>query len=102
MVNGEMINDEEEGRAAKAKPVPIPSKLKVVIKFGYTEGLKNAFTPQNLTFDSWITSVFTHTQAHFRHESLGTEIVFEVRPIYTIYQYMLGFSKCFDKVFSTS
>ena len=72
----ELINDAEEEKIKIAKKTSIPSKLRAVIKFGYEEGMKNALLGQD--FDSWIDSVFTHTRAHFMHESLGTKIMFEV------------------------
>ena len=72
----EIVNATEEEAAKKAKAVTIPSKLKAVIKFGYDEGIKNRLG--NEDFGTWIQGVFTHTQAHFRHQSLGTEIEFEV------------------------
>ena len=69
-------NDQEELEADEADVVVIPSKLKAVIKFGYDEGWKNAFA--GTTFDEWIASVFTHTQAHYKDPSMGTEVTFEV------------------------
>ena len=78
----EELNDVEEQGAAVASVVSIPSTLKAVIKFGYDEGIKNALGDED--FDTWIATVFTHTQAHFRHSaSLGTTIEFEV--LYILY-----------------
>ena len=72
----EEVNDEIEMKAAKAEVVNIPSKLKAIIKFGYDEGWKNAFA--GTAFDEWIAAVFTHTQAHYKDPSMGTEVTFEV------------------------
>ena len=73
----EEINDEEEENIKSINITSIPSTLKAVIKFGYEDGMKKSLG--NVDFDSWVASVFTHTQAHFRHEeSLGTKIEFEV------------------------
>ena len=73
----EEINDEEEEGVNNINVTSIPSTLKAIIKFGYEDSMKTALG--NVDFDSWIASVFTHTQAHFRHEeSLGTKIEFEV------------------------
>ena len=66
----------EEEAAETAKAVSIPSKLKAVIKFGYDDGMKYRLGSQD--FGRWIEAVFTHTQAHYRHPSLGTIIEFEV------------------------
>ena len=60
----------------------VPGKLKAVIKFGFDEGFKNRVSQLGETFDDWIDAVFIHTQAHFRHASLGTEIHFEVSFVY--------------------
>ena len=70
------VNDDEEERAKNSMAVPIPSKLKAVIKFGYEETMKSALGDED--FDSYIASVLTHTQVYFRHESLGTIIEFDV------------------------
>ena len=72
----EEVNDEEETEAELAEVVAIPSKLKAVIKFGYDEGWKKAFAGTD--FDDWIAAVFTHTQAHYKDPSMGTEVTFEV------------------------
>ena len=72
----EEINDDIEEASLKAKLVKMPSKLKAVIRFGYDEGIRTRLG--NRTFDDWIKEVFVHTQAHFKHPSLGTELVFEV------------------------
>ena len=73
----EVINDINEVAARRAMVVFIPPKLKATIQFGYEDSMKSALKDEE--FDSWITSTFVHTQAHFRHvKSLGTEIEFEV------------------------
>ena len=74
----EVVNDELEEQIKRAQETPIPSKLKATIKFGYESGLKSALDAQGTTFDNWIADVFPHTQAHFRHSCLGTQIEFEV------------------------
>jgi len=75
-------NDKIELEAAKVEVGTIPSKLKAVIKFGYDEGWKNAFTGTN--FNDWIASVLTHSQAHYKDPSLGTEVTLEIQgdPLY--------------------
>ena len=73
----EIFDDQVEEQARTAHKSSIPSKLKAVIKFGYEDGLNSTLAGGD--FDSWITDVFTHTQAHFRHAaSLGTTVEFEV------------------------
>ena len=77
MVGGdEEKNDKIELEAAKAEVGTIPSKLKATIKFGYDEGWKKAFAGTD--FNDWIASIFTHTQAHYKDPSLGTEVTLEV------------------------
>ena len=84
----EEINDEEEENIKSINITSIPSTLKAVIKFGYEDGMKKALG--DLDFDSWISSVFTHTQAHFRHEeSLGTKIEFEVCNIVSYFNILI-------------
>merc|ERR1712110_83117 len=77
-VGDEMVNDAEEAAAENAESVPIPSKLKAVIKFGYEETMKRALGDE--TFDSYITKVLAHAQIYYRlADSLGTVIEFEVQ-----------------------
>jgi len=74
----EVINNAVIEAAMSANVKAVPSKLRATIQFGYDFGLESYLEETNETFDSWIANVFTHTQAHFRHnESLGTTIEFE-------------------------
>ena len=73
-------NNQVEASARSIKVVPIPSKLKATIQFGYEDSMKSALENANQDFDSYISAAFTHTQALFRHaNSLGTSIEFQVR-----------------------
>ena len=75
----EMINNQEEVAARRARVVFVPPKLKATIQFGYETSMKSAL-PADQDFDSWIAATFVHTQAHFKHsKSLGTMIEFEAR-----------------------
>ena len=74
----EMINNQEEVAARRARVVFVPPKLKATIQFGYETSMKSAL-PADQDFDSWIAATFVHTQAHFKHPSLGTMIEFEAR-----------------------
>ena len=83
----EVIDDEEEKRVASFEATSVPRKLKATIKFGFDQTLSDELGGR-IGFDSWISQVFTHTQAHFRHsESLGTEIEFEVCKLMKIFQH---------------
>ena len=72
---------EASARSIEIVPdIPIPSKLKATIQFGYEDSMKSALENANQDFDSYISAAFTHTQALFRHaNSLGTSIEFQVR-----------------------
>ena len=72
----EIWDDAIEEKAEKTKVTSIPSVLRATIKFGYDDGMKEELGSED--FNDWIAGVFTHTQAHFRHASLGTRIEFEV------------------------
>ena len=56
--------------------MPMPTKLKVSIKFGYDETMKAQLNGED--FESYMNDVITHNQAYWRHPSLGTEVIFEV------------------------
>ena len=73
-----MINNQEEISARRARVVFVPPKLKATIQFGYESSMKSALNTDQ-DFDSWIAATFVHTQAHFKHPSLGTMIEFEAR-----------------------
>ena len=82
-IDGGAINPKEEIDEVLTNNLnSIPGKLKAVIKFGFDEGFKNRVSQLGQIFDDWIDAVFIHTQAHFRHASLGTEIHFEVSFVY--------------------
>ena len=83
---------------ANSPLVTIPAKLKAVIKFGRDEGLNNKLESEGKVFDSWIEAVFAHTQAHYKHPSLGTEVTFEVS--YTGMQFypFYGLVVCFSRM----
>ena len=83
----ELVNPAEEAKAANARVVSVPTKLKAVIKFGYEEGMLSALNGQD--FDTYIEEVFTHTKAYYRlAASLGTTIEFEVCELnYIQFQY---------------
>ena len=80
-ISDEMIDPQEELAAAAidASTVTIPSNMKAVIQFGYDQGMKQRLESEGSDdFLTWVTSVMTHTQAHYKHASLGTNIEFEV------------------------
>ena len=62
--------------SSDSKSPSIPSKVRAVTKFGYEETMKRTLRGEE--FDTWIAKVMCHTQQHYLHESLGTEIHFEV------------------------
>ena len=74
----EVINWDAEQAAKEEEVRTIPSKVKVTIRFGYDKTMKEYCNMNNFTFDEWIERTLTHTQANFRHKSLGTAIEFEV------------------------
>ena len=75
----EMINDEEEAKADAAALAVFPKRMKAVLKFGYDEGFKDHLAAKGETFDGYIESVFNMMQVYWRHPSLTTEVIFEVK-----------------------
>ena len=55
-----------------------PSERYAYVKLGYDRTLKNKLASENTNFATWIDSVMTHVQAHYRHPSLPTKIQFKV------------------------
>ena len=75
----EEINDGLEAMAAAVDVTSsIPTSLKATLQFGYEDSMQSKLGGKD--FNSYIQTVMTHVQSHFQHsESLGTEIIFDVR-----------------------
>ena len=75
----EEINDGLEAMAAAVDVTSsIPTSLKATLQFGYEDSMRSKLGGKD--FDSYIQTVMTHVQSHYQHsESLGTEIIFDVR-----------------------
>ena len=73
-----MVDTAEELAASQinAAAVNVPAKLMAVVKFGYDKGMKDKLGSEDLM--TWITPVMAHTQANYKHSSLGVQIDFEV------------------------
>ena len=69
---------EAEVTAKTGAAMTWPSERYAYIKFGYDNTLKNQLSSIGTTFNTWIDSVMTHVQAHYRHSSLPTKIQFKV------------------------
>ena len=67
--------------------VTMPSELKAYLKFCYDRTLKRQLDKDNTDFGTWIDSVMTHVQTHYRHPSLPTKIQFKVFILNKIYRY---------------
>ena len=60
-----------------------PREIFAYIKFGYDRTLNNQLEYTDRTkFSTWIDSVMTHVQTHYRHRSLPTKIQFKVRSLF--------------------
>jgi len=68
---------EAEVTAKTGAAMTWPSERYAYIKFGYDNTLKNQLSSIGTTFNTWIDSVMTHVQAHYRHSSLPTKIQFK-------------------------
>merc|ERR1711997_858093 len=62
-----------------------PSERYAYVKFGYDNTLKNQLASVGKSFNTWVDSVMTHVQAHYRHSSLPTKIQFKYDKSETIY-----------------
>ena len=74
----EFFDAKEEAVVAgiDAAAVTVPSKLKAVVKLGYDQSIKDKLG--SVDFMEWMGGVMAHTQAHYFHSSLGTQIEFDV------------------------
>ena len=84
--NIETAADDAETAAA----VNWPASLTVYVKFGYENTLKAQMDADGTTFAAWIESVMTHVQTYFQHDTLPTDILFEVSEINYIFLYIVG------------
>ena len=55
-----------------------PGQRYAYLKFGWDRTLKKQLQSEGTTFPTWIDSVMTHVQTHYRHSSLPTKIQFKV------------------------
>jgi len=83
----EEVDEAKEKAVYAIGAIPMPSKLKMVVKIGYTEGLiwqmKNEAREQKRepqTWDSYIEEIMTHVQARYYDPTLGTLVQWEVQP----------------------
>jgi len=68
---------EEEAKVTAISQMPRNVKSK--IQLGYNWGLEAyANWTGYMEINNWIANLFTHTQAHFHHDSLGTKIDLDV------------------------
>merc|ERR1711936_118922 len=93
--DGDGMGDEEEDllmeleaevTAKTGAAMTWPSERYAYIKFGYDNTLKNQLSSIGTTFNTWVDSVMTHVQAHYRHSSLPTKIQFKYDKSETIYK----------------
>ena len=81
--------EEKMAKAASAYSSTFPSsgKIYAYVKMGYDRSLKAHLESQGTNFKTWIDSVMTHVQTHYKHKSLPVRILFKV----TIYQSRIHF-----------
>ena len=56
-----------------------PEERYAYLKLCYDRTLKKQLEQDSTNFTSWVNSVMTHVQTHYRHPSLPTKIQFKVR-----------------------
>ena len=75
----EEVKLKKEEKIDERQYVDIPSKVKVVVKIGRTEGFLQQLRVRNYPpFEEHIEMVVAHAQARYYHPSLGTKIQIEV------------------------
>ena len=84
---------EAEVTAKTGAAMTWPSERYAYVKFGYDNTLKNQLATVGKSFNTWVDSVMTHVQAHYRHSSLPTKIQFKVMIIENIRVFGIGKSK---------
>jgi len=77
---------EAEVTAKTGAAMTWPSERYAYVKFGYDNTLKNQLASVGKSFNTWVDSVMTHVQAHYRHSSLPTKIQFKYDKSETIYK----------------
>ena len=84
--NKDKMGDEEEDLAMELKAAAAktsastswPKERYAYVKFGYDKTMKSQLSTENTEFNTWIDSVMTHVQSHYRHPTLPTKIQFKV------------------------
>ena len=76
-----LSNDQWEAAAAQvsaAQESTVPAKLKLRMRLGYDQAVKNYFETNGGNVDNWLAEVMTHSQAHYLHSSLKHQIILQV------------------------
>ena len=86
-----LSNDQWEAAAAQvsaAQESTVPAKLKLRMRLGYDQAVKNYFETNGGNVDNWLAELMTHAQAHYYHSSLKHQIILEVK-YYNIFRMIL-------------
>ena len=80
------MGDEEEDLSLELRAnleasaaITWPEERYAYLKMCYDRTLKKQLDQDDTDFASWVNSVMTHVQTHYRHPSLPTKIQFKVR-----------------------
>ena len=73
--------EEKMAKAASAYSSTFPSsgKIYAYVKMGYDRSMKAHLESQGTDFKTWIDSVMTHVQTHYKHKTLPVKILFKVK-----------------------
>ena len=72
------ISFELQAELQEANVFTWPNQRYAYVKFGWDRTLKNQLESENTNFPTWVDSVMTHVQTHYRHPSLPTKVQFKV------------------------
>jgi len=80
--------EEKMAKAASAYSSTFPSsgKIYAYVKMGYDRSLKAHLESQGTNFKTWIDSVMTHVQTHYKHKSLPVRILFKYKHSETVFR----------------
>ena len=90
------MGDEEEDLSLELRAnleasaaITWPEERYAYLKMCYDRTLKKQLDLDNTNFASWVDSVMTHVQTHYRHPSLPTKIQFKVRHITILFHFCI-------------
>merc|ERR1712180_543462 len=75
-----------EAESETSPTFPSSGKIYAYVKMGYDRSMKEHLESQGTDFKTWIDSVMTHVQTHYKHKTLPVKILFKYKHSETVFR----------------